>query len=247
MFMQNNDSTMIEKELAQFIVKELKEKEIEEKHRTKAKRFKIKESPLGEEIFSSIVHGIGTLIASAALVLLVIWANNALEITAVTIFASASIVLFTMSCLYHAFPHGTTKRVFKRFDHLSIYLLIAGTYTPFALLTLGGKMGWVLFSLQWGLALFGVIFKSIWINKYNMVHVMIFLLMGWSILFFNPIAIYHQLTFNGFMYLLAGGLSYSIGVIFYVFPIVKFNHAIWHFFVLFGNVFHFFCLLFYVL
>lgn len=233
--------------LFEFFKKELRAKEIDEKNQLKNKRFRIKESPLSEEIFSAIVHGIGTLIAIVELVLLVIFAQGVKNIVAVAIFAITSIILFLMSCLYHAFPKGTTKRVFKRFDHLSIYLLIAGTYTPFALIALGGTRGWMLFGIQWGLALIGIVFKSIWIDRLHFLHIALFLIMGWIILAFDPLGIYKALTFPGFMFLLFGGISYTIGVIFYVIPFVKFNHAIWHFFVLFGNVLHFFAILFYLL
>lgn len=201
---------------------------------------------LGEEIFNAIIHGTGALLAIAGLVLLVIKADTPIEDVGVIIFASAAIILYTMSCIYHSFPQGTAKNVFERFDHLSIYILIAGTYTPFCLILLDGDKGWILFFIQWILAIIGVVFKSIWINKYVILHVLIYLLMGWSLIFlFNDII--NQLDLIGFYFLLVGGISYSIGVIFYIFSLFKFHHAVWHIFVIFGTILHFFCMYFYVL
>jgi hemolysin III len=200
---------------------------------------------VGEEIFNAIVHGVGALLAIAGLILAVIKAKTGLEITSVAFFMSASILLYTMSTLYHSLPIGKAKNVFERFDHLAIYLLIAGSYTPFCLLTIGGKRGLILFIVQWSLAIIGVVLKSIWINRFVVIHVLIFLGMGWSITtMFGPLM---ELSTGGILLLLFGGISYSIGTLFYVFSWFKFHHAVWHFFVLFGTICHFFVVYFYVL
>ncbi|ERJ13112.1 PAQR family membrane homeostasis protein TrhA [Haloplasma contractile] len=243
----------IETSLVSFLADELKDKKTTEldsivdadESYTVKKYF-----TLGEEIFNSIVHGIGALISIAFLVFFSVNADSVLETVGVILFASTSIILFTMSCLYHAFPRGTTKNVFERFDHLSIYLLIAGTYTPFsfAMVLKGYPSGWILFSILWGIAILGIVLKSIWIKKYVILHTIMFLLMGWSILVIGPGNIYDLLGgLNGFVFLLAGGLSYSIGVIFFLFPLFKFHHAIWHLFVLFGAILHMFAVLLYIL
>lgn len=244
--MDQNDIP-VEKELAEFIVKELKEKEFEKRSIVQRFKYVYHNTTLSLEIFNSISHGIGALIAIAQLVLLAIKATGPLEITSVTIFGASSVLMFLMSCLYHAFIPSKTRNLFQRFDHISIYLLIAGTYTPFALLTIGGAMGWALFGIQWGLATIGIVFKSIWIKKFQLVHLLLFILMGWSIVFFDASRVYALIGFEGFLLLLGGGIAYTLGVIFYVKPITKYHHTIWHFFVILGNILHFFSLYFYVL
>jgi hemolysin III len=205
-----------------------------------------KEATLGEEIFNAVTHGVGALLSVCALVLLIIKANTGLELFSVLVFSLSSLMLYTMSTLYHAFPKGTTKNVFRRFDHLSIYLLIAGTYTPFTLLILDIRHALPLFIFEWVLAIIGIVFKSIWIRKYVIIHVLIFLLMGWACIIY-PNLIFNELGVGGFIFLFLGGLSYSIGVIFFSFEMFKFHHAIWHFFVLFGTILHFFAIFFFVL
>jgi hemolysin III len=205
-----------------------------------------KEATLGEEIFNAVTHGVGALLSIAALVLLVIKADTGLELFSVLIFSMSSLMLYTMSTLYHAFPRGKTKNVFRRFDHLSIYLLIAGTYTPFSLLLLETKQALIMVIFEWTLAIIGIVFKSIWIRKFVIIHVLIFLLMGWACIIYRE-QIIQAMDIRGFTLLLLGGVSYSIGVIFFAFELFKFHHAIWHFFVLFGTIFHFFSILFFVL
>jgi hemolysin III len=201
---------------------------------------------LGEELFNAIAHGVGALLAIAGLVLAVIRADGAVEVTSVAIFTSTAILLYTMSTLYHSFPKGITKNIFERFDHSSIYMLIAGTYTPFCLILLDGRSGLTIFFIQWTLALIGIALKSVWIERFVVLHVLIFLGMGWSIMsVINPLI--DELGRGGFLLLLAGGISYSIGTIFYVFSLFKFHHGIWHLFVLGGTITHFFAIYFYVL
>lgn len=205
-----------------------------------------KESTLGEEIFNAITHGVGALLSIVALVLLLIKAESLKETIVVTIFSLSSLMLYLMSTLFHSFPKGTTKNVFQRFDHLAIYLMIAGTYTPFSLLLLKPSTAYPLLAFQWVLAIVGIILKAIWVKKFKHVHIIIFLLMGWSsIVLIKPII--EAFSGMGVMFLLLGGISYSIGVIFYVFSLFKFHHAIWHLFVMLGTFFHFLSLYFYLL
>ncbi|MGI6759614.1 MAG: PAQR family membrane homeostasis protein TrhA [Bacilli bacterium] len=205
-----------------------------------------KESTLGEEIFNAITHGVGAILSIVALVLLLIKAESLKETIVVTIFSLSSLMLYLMSTLFHSFPKGTTKNVFQRFDHLAIYLMIAGTYTPFSLLLLKPSTAYPLLAFQWVLAIVGIILKAIWVKKFKHVHIIIFLLMGWSsIVLIKPII--EAFSGMGVMFLLLGGISYSIGVIFYVFSLFKFHHAIWHLFVMLGTFFHFLSLYFYLL
>lgn len=205
-----------------------------------------KESTLGEEIFNAITHGVGAILSIVALVLLLIKAESLKETIVVTIFSLSSLMLYLMSTLFHSFPKGTTKNVFQRFDHLAIYLMIAGTYTPFSLLLLKPSTAYPLLAFQWVLAIVGIILKAIWVKKFKHVHIIIFLLMGWSsIVLIKPII--EAFSGMGVMFLLLGGISYSIGVIFYVFSLFKFHHAIWHLFVILGTFFHFLSLYFYLL
>ena len=197
---------------------------------------------LGEEISHSITHGVGALLGVAALVLLVVKAairHDALYIVSMLIYAVTSILLYLNSTIYHALNVGKAKDVFKRFDHLSIYLLIAGTYTPFCLLGIGGFKGILFCCIQWFLAIIGIVFKAIWINRFKKIHLVIHLSMGWLIVFFVS-SLIKAISPLGLYFLLIGGLCYSIGVIFYVFKWFKYHHFIWHLFVLAGSVFHFF-------
>lgn len=197
---------------------------------------------LGEEISHSISHGIGMLLGIAALVLLVIKGtrrNDVLYTITMLIYSISLIILYVNSMFYHAFPEGKAKNVFERLDHSSVYLLIAGTYTPFCLIAIGGVVGIVICCIQWILAILGVVFKVLWIEKYTKIHVLTYLLMGWMIIFFAS-TIFKAVSFIGFILLLLGGLSYSIGVLFFVFDWFKYHHFVWHVFVLVGSILLFF-------
>ncbi len=203
---------------------------------------------LGEEIAHSITHGIGLLLGIAALVLLVVKgarSRDALYIVSVIIYAVSSIILYANSMFYHGFPQGKAKNIFEKLDHASVYLLIAGTYTPFCLIAVGGWIGILVCSIQWALAIVGVVFKSIWIDKYVKIHVIVYLAMGWTIIFFGSV-IFNSLDTTGFAMLFVGGLCYSIGTLFYVFDWFKYHHFIWHLFVLAASVLLFFTIYFYV-
>jgi len=156
------------------------------------------------------------------------------------------VLLFLCSTLYHSVPHARSKAVLKRLDHCAIYLLIAGTYTPFTLVTLHGVWGWSLFAFTWGLAIVGVLFKLVATGRYEKLSVSVYLLMGWCVLAaIKPL--YHALPTGGLLLLLAGGLSYSGGVAFYTWQSLRYHHAIWHVFVLAGSMLHFFAVLVYVI
>lgn len=193
---------------------------------------------IGEEIANSVTHGLGVLLGIIALVVIAIKgakSQNVLYTVSMIIYSVSSIVLYTNSMFYHAFKKGRAKNVFERLDHLSIYILIAGSYTPLCLIGIGGIKGIILCSLQWVLAVIGIVFKAVWIDRFVKIHVLIYLLMGWMSIFFIS-SIFKAISFSGFYLLLAGGMAYSIGVLFYVFSWFKYHHFIWHLFVLAGSV-----------
>lgn len=172
--------------------------------------------------------------------------GHARDITAAAIFGSALVLMYTASTLFHSIPLPATKRVLRVIDHSLIYVLIAGTYTPFTLLALNGWLGWSLFGFTWGLALIGIVFKIFTTGRFVALSLVIYLLMGWcGVVAAKPLI--HSMETNGLWWLLAGGLSYSFGVIFYAWEQLRYHHAIWHAFVLAGSVCHYFSVLFYVL
>lgn len=203
---------------------------------------------LGEEIANAVTHGMGVIFSIVALVLLVMSATESgstWNVTAVSVFGASMILLYLFSTLMHAIPHPRAKRVLQVFDHAGIYLLIAGSYTPFALVTLHGTLGWTLFGIVWGVAILGIVWKLFSTGKYMWVSNMTYLALGWiCIIAIRPL--YESLGHQGFMLLLAGGIAYSVGIVFYVWQKLPFNHAIWHLFVLAGSVFIFLSILLYV-
>lgn len=197
---------------------------------------------MGEEIANAVTHGIGVLLGIAALVIIAVkgaGSRDLLYTVSMLIYSISTIVLYTSSMFYHAFKVGKAKNVFERLDHLSIYILIAGSYTPLCLVAIGGTKGIIICVIQWVLAIVGIVFKAIWIDKFVKIHVLIYLIMGWMIIFFSSI-IFKSISSAGFFLLLAGGLSYSIGVLFYVFHWFKYHHFVWHIFVLSGSILIFF-------
>lgn len=205
---------------------------------------------IGEEIANSITHGIGFLLSCAALSVGVVFAAmhcTAKVITAVAIYGATMCILYLSSTLFHAFPEGTkAKRVFHVLDHCSIFLLIAGTYTPITLGPVNAAWGWSLFGVIWGLAIIGIVLKAFFTGKFKLVSTIAYLAMGWLIVIaFRPIC--HGIGPMGFMWLGIGGLCYSLGCIFYMNRTIKFGHMIWHLFVLAGTICHFFGILFHVI
>lgn len=204
---------------------------------------------LGEEIANSITHGIGALLSVAGLTLLVAYAvmqNDVWRIVSFSVYGASLVMLFLASTLYHAFTHEPTKRVFKLLDHCAIYFLIAGTYTPFLLVSMREGSGWLLFIAIWGLALVGVAFKLVFKQRFKKISVFTYLIMGWLIVLASS-ELVETVAMGGVYLLVAGGLAYSVGVIFYVGHRIPYNHAIWHLFVLAGSVLHFFSVFYYVL
>ncbi len=202
-----------------------------------------------EELLNSITHGAGVVLSVAALVLLIVFSNlygGVRHVVSCTIFGVTLILLYSASTLYHSAQKPRLKRVFKILDHSCIYLLIAGTYTPFLLVVLHGVLGWTLFGIIWFLAASGVIFKIFFVHRFKMVSTITYVFMGWIIIFaIKPLV--DTLPAGGVVWLVAGGLSYTLGVIFYAWNRLPFNHAIWHLFVLGGSACHFFAVIFYVL
>lgn len=190
-----------------------------------------------EEIGNAVTHGLGFVFGIVALILLLVKANTGIEYFSVFFYSIGLMILYIMSCLYHSFKHGSkVKRVFRRFDHSSIYLLIGGTYAPILLLQIGGLWGWVMFGIQWTCILLGIIFKAIDPTKYFKFHLIIYVILGWSGIFFMP-----QIFSDNrilFWLILSGGFAYSGGILFFV-EKFKSAHFIWHFFVIFGSVLHF--------
>jgi len=192
---------------------------------------------LGEEIANSITHGIGAAFSIAGLVAIVVAAalrRPAWQTVACAIYGTSLVLLYTSSTIYHALANNRAKRVFKILDHSSIYVLIAGTYTPITLITLRGPWGWTLFGVVWGLCVCGVVFKSWWIGRLKGASTVVYLLMGWCVVFaIRPLLA--ALPWTGFVWLLAGGLCYTAGVAFYV-SSSRFAHSIWHLFVMAGSL-----------
>lgn len=199
----------------------------------------------GEEIANAITHGIGALLAVAALVVLIVMAaihGSVWHIVSFSIFGATLVLLYFASTLYHSLTHAKAKRVFHKFDHISIYLLIAGTYTPFCLTALRGWIGWTVLGVVWSCAILGAVLKAISVGKRIKLSTVLYILMGWVILVaIQPL--YKAMPFNGFLFLIAGGISYTIGTIFFIRNQVKYNHSVWHVFVLGGSVLHFFAVL----
>ncbi len=204
---------------------------------------------LGEEIANSISHGLGVLAAIAITPLLIIKAIplGAASVIGVSIFGATMILLYMSSTLYHAFPHSKTKRVFRIFDHSAIFLLIAGTYTPFTLGVLPGFWGWTLFGIVWALAVVGVVSKSVHNIGTGRLSIILYLAMGWlGVLAVKPLM--NNLPVGGLIWLLAGGIMYSLGVVFFALDHrIKYSHFVWHIFVLAGTACHVVSVMWYTL
>jgi hemolysin III len=202
-----------------------------------------------EETINAWTHGLGALLSLGGLVVLVILASrhgDAWHIVSCSIYGVTLVLLFSSSTLYHSFRSQRLKHVLRIIDHASIFLLIAGTYTPFVLVNLRGGWGWSLFGVIWGLAMAGIVFQIFFVSRFRLLQTLIYLAMGWLVV----IAIKPLLTrvpLPGLIWLLAGGLSYTVGALFYLWKKLPFHHAVWHLFVLAGSVCHYFAILFYVL
>lgn len=202
---------------------------------------------IAEEIASCSCHGLGIVLGVAALAVLTAFASitgNPWKIVSSAIFASSMIILYSTSTVYHALTNPRAKGILKKFDHIAIYYLIAGTYTPFLLVNLRGKIGWTIFGIIWGLALLGTVLKLITsTNGAKVWSILLYLIMGWMIVFASK-ALLANLNTTGLVFLILGGLFYTLGIPFYIWKSKKYTHAVWHTFVLCGTIMHFFAILF---
>lgn len=210
---------------------------------------RVREYGTGEEIASAIVHGTGWLLGIAMLVLLVVFSSirgDVWHIVSCSIYGTTIVLMYASSTMYHSLTDPKAKYVFKVLDHSSIYLLIAGTYTPICLTLLRGFWGWAIFAIVWGLVIFGTVFKSIWVTRYQAVSVAIYALMGWCVVFFLPVVI-DKVPLGALVMILEGGLCYTLGIPFYANHKKEYMHTVWHVFVLGGTLFQFFGILLFVI
>lgn len=200
----------------------------------------------GEETTNAILHGVGLGMAIAALAVLVVLAGlsgNAWHIVSFSIYGATLVLLYLSSTLYHGFYSGRAKKLFRIFDHSAIFLLIAGTYTPIALITLHGRLGWTVFGVVWGIAAAGIVGKAFWANRFTVLSTALYLVMGWlAVIVVKPLLLH--LGTASLVFLGLGGLFYTLGTVFYLWRKLKYHHAVWHLFVLAGSICHFFTVLF---
>lgn len=204
---------------------------------------------IGEEIANTITHGIGAILSIVALVLMVVLAvtqSSVIAVVSASIYGASLVLLFLASTLYHSFQKPGIKSVLKVLDHCAIYLLIAGTYTPFMLISLQGAWGYTMTAIIWSLALFGVFFKLFYRHRFPKLSLFTYIAMGWLIIVASTEMVAKVPT-GGLVLLAAGGLVYTLGTIFYVWERIPYNHAIWHMFVLGGAVCHFLAVYLYVI
>jgi hemolysin III len=203
---------------------------------------------IGEEIANGITHGIGAALAVAGLVILVVFAalyGDAWRVVSFSIYGATLVILYLISTLYHSFTSPRVKKLFQLFDHCSIYLLIAGSYTPLTLTVLRGVWGWTLFGLIWGMAILGIVLKIAFIGRFKAFSVALYIAMGWLVVIaLKPL--FTLVDHGMIMWLVIGGLSYTLGVIFYAAKRMPYHHAVWHLFVLGGSVTQYLGILFHL-
>ena len=200
---------------------------------------------LGEEIFNSVSHGVGAGLSIAGTVVLIVTSaihSNAWGVVSSCIYGASLIILYTMSTLYHSFTNKKAKAFFRIMDHNTIFLLIAGTYTPITLYFLGGVTGWILFGIVWGSAVFGIVMNSINLEKARIPSIFCYVAMGWVIIFaINPLIM--AMPKISLIFLVGGGVFYTLGIVFYAIKKVKYFHSVWHLFTIAGSVLHYFSIL----
>ena len=197
---------------------------------------------LGEEIFNSVTHGVGSLLSIAGTVVLIVFSainSDAFAVVSSAVYGASLIILYTMSTLYHSITNEKAKKFFRIMDHNTIFFLIAGTYTPYTLAVLRSPLGWVLFGVVWGAAAIGIVLNSIDLEKFSKISVVCYIAMGWVIIIaVKPLM--NSMPFISFALLVAGGVFYTIGVIFYAIKKVKYFHSVWHIFTVIGRALHYF-------
>ncbi|WP_427126651.1 PAQR family membrane homeostasis protein TrhA [Priestia megaterium] len=203
----------------------------------------------GEEIANAITHGIGAVLSIVGLTLLIVLSSlegTPWHVISFTIYGVTMLLLYVSSTLVHSFPEGKVKDLFEIFDHSSIYLFIAGTYTPFLFIAVKGTTSWTLFGIVWGIALAGIVFKAFFVKKFLFISTILYVFMGWMIVFAWD-SLTQNIAHQGIVLLVVGGVLYTIGAVFYVWRGFRFHHMIWHMFVLGGTVLHFLAIILYVL
>jgi hemolysin III len=205
------------------------------------------EHRLGDILANAITHGVGAAFALAGAVYLIVASlrGDGWVIASCSIYGATLFLVYLCSTLYHSLVKTRARHVFHVLDHSAIYLLIAGTYTPFMLVSMRGAAGWTLFAIVWGLAIVGVVFKSLAVGRFPAASATVYLLMGWCVVFaLRPLL--HAISWHGMMWLAAGGLAYTLGIVFFANDRLHFFHALWHVFVIAGSVAHYFAVLLYV-
>lgn len=207
---------------------------------------------LGDILANAITHGVGAILALIGSVLLIVRAahsgaahDGAWLVTSCSIYATTLCLVYLCSTLYHSLVRTGARHVFLVLDHAAIYLLIAGTYTPFMLVSMRSRLGWTLLVFVWTLAAAGVVFKSLAVGRFPAASATVYLLMGWCVIF-GVKSLLAAITWHGMVWLIAGGLAYTLGIVFFANDRLHYFHALWHLFVLAGSVAHYFAILFYV-
>lgn len=209
----------------------------------------VRSQTIGEEIANAVSHGTGAALAAAGTVILIIKAcvlSSAVSVVSASLYGAALIILYTFSTLYHSITNNTAKRVLRIFDHCSIFLLILGSYIPISLCLIQGAFGWTLFGINTACAVLGIALNSINLEKWKKLSMVLYVIMGWSVLM-SVKTVISALEPQGLLLLVLGGTLYTLGIIFYKNKNTKYMHFVWHIFVLGGSVTHFFCILNYVL
>jgi hemolysin III len=199
----------------------------------------------GEEIANAVTHGIGSIMAVVAFIILTFLSSasdSLLQRVSYIVFGLTMVIMYVISTLYHSFTNKKTKRLFRILDHISVYLLIAGTYTPFTLTVLRSTTGWIIFCIVWALAIAGIVVKTLWIGKYDRLATLMYILMGWLIVI-SIKRLWLLLPQTAFILLVSGGVIYTLGAVLYLLDSIPYNHSIWHVFVIGGSLCHFYAVI----
>lgn len=204
---------------------------------------------MGEEIVNAVSHGIGTLLSIAGTVIAIVYAcfhGDAMSVVAASLYGAGLIILYLSSTLYHSITNIKAKKVFQVFDHCSIFVLILCSYIPISLSLVRGALGWSLFGFNAACAVVGIVLNAINVKKFQKISMFLYILMGWSVVFV-AYPVLSRIPFKGIIFLLAGGLSYTGGIVFFALKKPRYMHSVWHLFVLAGSILHYFTFLFYAL